>query len=287
MANTFWRNPIAGGDNNVWANYLLSIIKTSVGEYTSYLYNDSGTLKVSPGRIGIDNGTVQGVSLIDTATTITIAGTNGRWYKIEMAVSGTGVAFSSVVLTGTNPAILPAELTGSYITKRRGFYDDSSRRLIGVVWKNSSGVLDGIINCENMVKGYHGYVFLDSNRYSKMYYTVKIDSYRRWVEYDFGITWNMDTTQDYGPVGGVTPMYLSTELSKVLKINVIITNNAATFSYDINAFTNAADPSLLNGGINSWSYSTDRIQISRRAGGIFDDASFNAATVKMYIEMSL
>lgn len=276
MANLFYRKPIIAGDSNTWGAYNDAFIKTAIGEYTSYLYNNGGVLTVSPGRIGINDGTNLGVAIIDTPTAITIAGTNGRWYKIEMTVSVTTVTFTSTVLADATAAILPATLTGSYVTTKQGFYHVSTARLIGVAWKDSTGVLGGIINCQNMINGYRGNVYLDSpTNEARMYYDWNYDSYRRWAEYTPSATWDMAA----GVSKTVTP-YLSTEWTKVKSIAATILRNDGTLLGVSNGQTGAGD-SLLG----AMDIQSIQIQLYTMTGGTFNAAAYNAAVYKVFVDM--
>jgi len=159
VANTFFRKAITGADNNNWAQYNDAFNLNAIGDYSCYLYDDSGTLTISKGRVGIDNGSVVGVSEIDTITTISMAGvTNSNWAKIEMSVSGSAVTFTALDISGENdPASFPGVMSTSYNGEKQGYYIDSTKRVIGVVWKNSGGTLDGVVNVRGADDGYVGY----------------------------------------------------------------------------------------------------------------------------------
>ncbi len=164
MANEFIRFPIDGGDTGVWASYLLDNIKDLIGNYTCYLYDDSGTLKVSKGQIGIYNGVNYGISKIDTITTISLAAvSNSNWAKIEMSISGSAVSFAAADIAGaTNPASAPTDFTNAYNPEKGGFYITSTKRCIGIVYVNASGTLTGIINEIGNDYGWTGYNESDS-----------------------------------------------------------------------------------------------------------------------------
>jgi len=279
----FFRNPIAGGDNSVWASYLLAQIKNSVGEYTSYLYDNAGTVTLSPGRVGINDGTNEGVSIIDTVTAITLTGANSLWYKIEMTVSGTAVTLSATALADNDPALLPATLTASYVTAKQGFYHIATRRLLGIAWKDATGVLGGIINCQNMVNGYRGYVYLDSpTNEAKMYYDWCQDCYRRWVEYTPSTKWNMNANNLY-----TASHYLGSEIFKIKSVSTQIINNAVTVIYDIGSYDDQADPDLLKAGYTAANTATGKFLWARRTGGGYAAASFDAAVLKANVELTM
>ena len=158
MANTFYREPITGADENQWAPYLLGQIREAIGHYTARLYNDAGTLKITEGRIGIDNETNQGVSDIDTVTTISLAGvTNGNWAKIEMTVAGSSVTFAAADTntgTDTNLYLMPSAFTGAYDNEKNGYYIAATKRCIGVVYKDAGGSLQIVVNALDNKEGY-------------------------------------------------------------------------------------------------------------------------------------
>lgn len=156
MANTFYRKPNPGGDTNAWATYNDAQNDASLGVITSQLFNDSGSLKVKVGKIGIDTGATRGIAFIDTETTIDISGvTNETWAKIEMAISGTTPVFTALDIAGaTDPSEAPATFKDSYDGEKGGFYISTTKRVIGLAWKNSSGVLLAVINVCSHINDY-------------------------------------------------------------------------------------------------------------------------------------
>ena len=149
MANYFWKHPVDHGDNNLWGPKAAEIIQSGgIGANTCYLYDDSGTLKVSTGHIGISDGTVIGCSNIDTVTTISIAGvSNGNWAEVYMSVSGTSVTFAAIDISGaTTETTIPTDFLNAFSTVKNGYYINAARRCIGIIWKTSGGALSHIIN---------------------------------------------------------------------------------------------------------------------------------------------
>lgn len=148
MANTFFRLPKENGDENTWAQYVLALEKNAIGDYTSYLYDDSGVLKLSLGRVGINNGTTSGIVLNDTITTISIAGvSNSNWAAIEMSVAGITATYTATDIAGeTEEYSIPSDFTGNWDYDKNGIYITSTKRTIGVIYKNSGGTLSTIIN---------------------------------------------------------------------------------------------------------------------------------------------
>jgi hypothetical protein len=275
LANQFFRKPIIGGDNNTWATFNDAWIRSSIGEYTTYLFDNAGTLTLSPGRVGINDGVNEGMAIIDANTTITITGTNGRWYKIELSVSGTSVTIASSVLAGADASTLPTQLTAGYVTTKQGFYDDSSKRLLGVVWKNAAGTLAGIINCGNMIKGYSGYAYLNTGLTDIMRWDKKIDICKRWVECNPTTTWDMDTSSyiDY-------QHNLGAGCSKIKSIILIILQNGG--AGERNQF-GSYDDGTTTAGISY--FDSTVIRFIRASGGGFDSATYNAAILKIIIEL--
>ena len=164
MANYFQREPIDGDDSGVWGVPELRQNRAgTIGHLTANIYDDSGTLKVSKGLIGFDNDSRKGVAIIDTITTISIAAlTASRWALVEMTVSGTTPSFSITSLAAENdPGSIPADLIDNYDPEKQGFYKTSTQRIIGLVWINSGGTLEGIVNCLSYVDGYQGYSTTD------------------------------------------------------------------------------------------------------------------------------
>ena len=148
MANRFIREPREGGDNNVWAEYLLEHTRSIIGILTSRLYNSSGILKLKTGRIGIDNNTNKGIVVIDTEIAISIAGLSANnWIKIEMTVSGTVPTFTATDITGeTDSGLLPSIIQNSYDGEKGGYYISNNKRCIGIAYLDAGGAIDYILN---------------------------------------------------------------------------------------------------------------------------------------------
>jgi hypothetical protein len=162
--NKFYREPTEGSDRDIWHRYELPQNRRALNYISTFIYDDSGTLKVRKGTIGYDNGSIKGAIEIDTITTISLAGvTNGYWAKVEVEIDGTTVTFTATELNGeTDPSSLPALFENStyYDTEKGCYYAEPTKRLVGLIWKNSSGTLEGIVNClEN--ECYKGYSLSD------------------------------------------------------------------------------------------------------------------------------
>ena len=148
MANNFTRFPITGGDDGVWGPLLLANIRDMVGLNSCKLYDDSGTLKVSQGKIGINDNTNEGIMTIDTITTISIAGvSNSNWAQIEVELSGGVPVFSATNISGaTDVDTLPVILSSAFVGAKNGYYINATKRAIGAIYKDSTGTLAVIIN---------------------------------------------------------------------------------------------------------------------------------------------
>lgn len=133
MANRFLREPITGGDDGSWAPYLLALTEAGgIGALTAYLYNDGGALKLSAGRIGINDGTNKGVCEMDTVQTISLAGvSDSTWAKIEVSVSGTAVTVAATEILGATRPGRITNLVSSYNAEKGGVYITATKRCIG------------------------------------------------------------------------------------------------------------------------------------------------------------
>lgn len=164
MANDFVRLPDEGEDDGVWADFADPNIRASIlGRYTARLYNDAGVLKISKGRIGTDDGTNEGVARIDTITTINMAAvSNSNWAKIEMSIVGAAVTFAAADIVGaTIDNELPSGFISSYDPEKGGHYIIATKRVVGLVWKNTGGTLEGVINCIGGEDSFTGYNISD------------------------------------------------------------------------------------------------------------------------------
>ena len=285
MANIFRRIPIAGGDNNTWAPYLLAIISDSVGCYSSYLYDDSGTLKLSKGKIGINNDTNEGICLIDTVTTITLDATNGIWQKIEVSVFGSAVTLSATAIAGkTDPSVVPTEFTGAYDPEKSGYYISTTKRCIGVIFKNSAGVLDGIVNAENNILGYYGTSYLVTAHTNQIWWEKKQGLWKCHTKLQIGL-WNMtDGTQVRHITHNINGL-------KIKNIFVVILDDAGNPSPLINATPTA----VLSGFFRA--YVTDgtgnintviSLGMTNAVGNWFNTVSYNDPAINRgYIYLDL
>lgn len=154
---TFQREPLNGGDTDIWGNKELSQNRLSIGNYQAELFDDSGVLKISAGRIGVYTGSAYGTIYNSASETIDISLiTSGIYALITAVISGTSVLYQAEDIAGaTDPDVIPTALTDSYNYDRAGYYSGNNR-IIGIVWKTLGGALGGIINVNNGVSGYVG-----------------------------------------------------------------------------------------------------------------------------------
>jgi len=293
MANYFWRKPRIGQDENQWGQYNDAHINVGLGICTCKLYDDAGTLKISKGKIGIDDNTITGVSLIDTITTISMAlVSNGNWAKIEMSVSGTAVTFAAADIVGaTDESSLPAGFTGSYDGDKTGYYITGTKRCIGLAWKNSGGTLEGVVNVISNLEAYEGYSLSDDANDNWYYFDInKVEDEER-VSIDRAMylddagaksivklktkvieigDWDMNTVPLVAVAHGLP------DAQKIRSISVFIRPDTGTTLYPLNSFQDGADPLLVAGGVDG--VTSTNINLRRRSGGRFNDAAFDATS---------
>ena len=154
---TYQREPLNGGDLGTWGSKELSQNRLAQGLYSSNLYDDSGVLKLSAGKIGINTGSSIGAVEVDTTETISLgAVSSGNWALITVVISGSTASFSAADIgAATDQDTIPTTFTGAYNANRNGYYSTNDR-IIGVVWKTAGGALGDIINVSNGVEGYQG-----------------------------------------------------------------------------------------------------------------------------------
>lgn len=159
MANTFFPEPIDGGDIEIWGPKELRQNKISKGIMSAKIYDDSGDLKLTVGQIGFDNGSGYGVTLVDTVTTIDISGiTASRWFTVELTRVGSTPSFAAFELaTDQNPYDLPASIATYYDAEKGGYYRVPTARIVGFGWKATGGTLAGVLNVDSVIEGYSGY----------------------------------------------------------------------------------------------------------------------------------
>lgn len=270
MANDFVRLPDEGEDDGVWADFADPNIRASIlGRYTARLYNDAGVLKISKGRIGTDDGTNEGVARIDTITTINMAAvSNGNWAKIEMSIVGAAVTFAAADIVGatTNVAI-PSTVKTNYDPEKGGYYLVATKRLIGIAYKDGSGNLSYIYNCEDGILGFKETELISGYDSS----LALSDVYIRKVRYEIG-AWNMDANAQ----ATVSVKGAGAEIPLIRSIKAIIQNDASTAFYVLYAFVAGG---TIDGGISILTPATGLITLDRTFGGVFDSVNFDDAVM--------
>jgi hypothetical protein len=154
---TYQREPIDGSDFNVWGPKELLQNRVAQGLNSCNLYDDSGVLKITAGKIGINTGSSTGVVDVPTAETIGIGSvSSGNWGLVLIAVGGSTATISATNITGaTDPDSIPTELTGAF-NGSRGAYYSGANRILGAIWKTAGGALGDIVNVDNGKEGYYG-----------------------------------------------------------------------------------------------------------------------------------
>lgn len=159
LTASYTREPTTGGDNNAWASYLLPQNRRGgEGALSCRLYNSGGSLYLSTGFFGINDGVTRGTVEVTTEGTISLAGlTAGYWAKIEAAVSGTSVTFTTTTIAGGNDfTVIPTDFSNAWVGVKGGFYISSNKRCLGICWINSSGTLQEVITCKPYIKDWFG-----------------------------------------------------------------------------------------------------------------------------------
>jgi hypothetical protein len=264
MANNFVALSVVGGSLNTWGTTLNTLLQAGgIGALTAELYNDGGTLKLSMGKIGINNGVATGigVAIIDTITTISTAGmTAGLWHSVEMSVSGTAVTLTITPIVGANDeSVIDAATKAAYDYEKTGYYLTASKRLIGVVFLRAALALGRIVNCESGKLGFKGIEIEDyissAGVLSKKYIAT--------IQFQVA-AWNMDTTN------GVTynnPFSITNY--KDSKCFVISAGG------DIQHLEYCDSAGNMQG--SSYRTSLSSTSVDRLTGGNFDSATWNAA----------
>jgi len=268
MANNFVVLSVVGGSLNTWGTTLNTLLQAGgIGALTAELYNDGGVLKLSKGKIGIDNGVATGigVAIIDTITTISTAGmTAGLWYAIEMSVSGTAVTLTITPIAGANDeSVIDAATKAAYDYEKTGYYLTASKRLLGVVFLRAALALGRIVNCESGKLGFKGIriekYYVGTTESIKYYNTIRL-------EYS---PWNMDTTAS---ITLAWPYIIPIARNRHYRITIISNGGDQWDGMSVGSMSIRQEP------INN-------ILVARAAGSFLDSALYNAATA--IIEMTL
>jgi hypothetical protein len=248
----------------------------SRGANTCRLYNDGGDLKITAGKIGIDDGTVIGVCDV-TAETIDMSGVSaGNWAKIELSVSGSAYTIEIADITGEISFVtIPDPVKAAYVASKRGYYLTTTKRLIGIARKAYTGDLSFIYNTENGIIGFKETEIIVTHDTS----LDVSDCYLRKFQFDIGL-WNMDSAQSKNVAHP-----FSTEFTQVRSVNVFINTDSGAGIFNLLATTNAADPDLLGGGL--YIINSSNFIINRRGGGIFDNIGFDDSISRGWLVATL
>jgi len=268
MANYAFRKPIIGADTNAWGAFNDAFLRSALGELSAELYNDGGVLKLSKGRIGINDGVVEAISVIDTITTLSLVGlTAGRWAAVEMAVAGTVVTISiTSIAAGTDEGTMPAAVKAAYDYEKRAYHLTAGKRLIGIAFIKLAGTLGLVINCENGKLGFKNIV---TTQYISSAGVLTLSYVASYVQ-EIG-AWNMDTAPSLD-------LSYNYRVTNPLSIDVVIYQDApGTQHFSLYNFTNAADPTLIAGGL--FGFSSITLSLARRTGSVFDGAAFSSVLV--------
>jgi hypothetical protein len=158
MANTTY-DKIQAADTSWTSEGQITAFEMMTGMFTCRLYNDSGTLKIGTGYIGIDDDTTQRIFKVDTVTTISVSGvSSSNWAAIEVAENSGAPVFTATNISGaTDESTLPSDFTTGYDTLKNGYYINSTKRTLGIVWLNAGDTIEGLVVAKPDREGYTGY----------------------------------------------------------------------------------------------------------------------------------
>ena len=280
--SAFYRKPVIGGDENQWGPFNDAHILNGIGLNSCKLYDDAGTLKISKGRIGIDNGSVEGCTNIDTVTSISLAAvTNSNWAKIEMSVSGTVVTFAaSDINTGVDiaPEIIPDTFKNAFDESKQGYYITATKRVVGLAWVNSNGNLAGVINANNY-ETYTGYSTPEAKDKDNVAIDCKItfistkDAYKASGICEIG-DWDMDATTEIKVILGISTFRNIRNVSVMIRAD---NNNDYSFLTQTRC-TSLGAVEESGGVLFSTAFALNEISLRRVAGGYFDNVSYDDGT---------
>lgn len=267
MANYFWRKAVVGADNNAWAAFNDSWIRAAIGELSAELYNDAGTLKVTKGRAGINDGVTEGIAILDTIETPSLAAvSNGIWAKVEMTVAGTAVTIAAADIAGaTDESTIPASVKAAYDYDKRGYYLTASKRLLGIVYKRTGGTVGRIVNCENGQFGFRGIEYIDYAISKTGIWTKK---YIATLIFEIG-DWNMDSTTNLEIA--LNEYIVGLTKQQIRDVKIEIRDDSGTY-FDWSQKGDASTNSLFHQILTV--LLTD-LRLTRTIGGYFDNANYN------------
>ncbi len=292
MADTFYREPTNHGDNNNYHDYVMLQLRCGGrGGLTMELYDSGGTLYLSAGYAGIDDGVTKGTVERTAAGALSIAAISvGTWCKVEVSVSGAAVTYTVSDIAGAvTEHTIPPTVVAAYDYRKAGYYLTASKRIIGLAYKTAAGNLGRIVNpnsnhsgfFESPVNTFHaqGAIETDSNidADGNMIAVGTVEAAggvragsagdgalkEKTVTYIIN-AWDMDTVQIHDIVITETP-------SQIKEISAIIWNDAGDRFYDI--YHESAVYGTGTHGISQ--IAADTIRLAVKTGGFFDSADFN------------
>lgn len=177
MAHEFIRQANDGGDFDVWARFERAQNSIALSLNTAALYLDGSDLKLSKGNIGLDDDSQKGICVLDPITTFSIGAlTASTWARVEISRTGTTVNLDiTSIAAAASASALPTVEIAAYDGEKGGYYLTATKRIIGLVWINAGGDVEGIVN---MFHGphYSGYSISDDandTRYTFTYSAIQ------------------------------------------------------------------------------------------------------------------
>lgn len=157
MAFIVTRKALIGGDNNTWGANQQGLDKLHIGANTIEAYITAGVLYLSPGMMGLYDGSQDWNVTNSAAFAPSLLGlTVSCWASVEISVvAGVPVITLTSIGGATDPKTIPASFTGSYDGTKGGHYITGTKRCHSLVWLNAAGVPEGVINS---IGGHDGYI---------------------------------------------------------------------------------------------------------------------------------
>lgn len=283
MSNTFYRKPIEGGDQDGWAPFAEAFMEIAIGEITCNLYYENGKIKISKGRIGIDNGSLKGSIIVDTIVSLDFSAIGlDNWAKIEVSVSGTVPTFTIEEIVGaTDRTAVPTEYTGAFDLEKGGYYLSSTKRCIGLYYRAgvSSSRYGIIVQKDHGKEGYKGVLDLYGGGGGHFAFAEVEEDYTYHIRTtdSFAMTkkvrvictipgWDMPTD-----ASKVIDIYYDVDKwSQVIFIDAYIIDDGQTLAYSINHNINTTGATFTNvDTVNN------RVTLTRGATSIFISPNYN------------
>ncbi len=288
MADTFYREPTNHGDNNNYHDYVMLQLRCGGrGGLTMELYNSGGSLYLSAGYAGIDDGVTKGTVERTAAAALSIAGISvGTWCKVEVAVSGSAVTYTVLDIAGAvTEHTIPPTVVAAYDYRKAGYYLTASKRIIGLAYKTGAGNLGRIVNpnsnhsgfFESPVNTFHAQGNIETDALiladgsisanggirpgsAGLPDVVSVQKHITYLIHD----WDIDTVQNYDIV-------VTEDLTTAICFEVVLINDAGDRVYDL--YYRCTDGTGGNVGVSQ--VAADTLRVNVRTGGFFDSADFN------------